>query len=245
MDYLEYKNYLMHYGVEGQKWGIRRYQNADGSLTAEGRIHYGFGSEAELNSSHESNKKAIADLRATSSKGKMKKAYRNFRQNNNSKLYGESTKGWLDTINKEATEEYNAIRNDKNLTRTQKIEANKQLEKERVKQVKALVKEGEKFCQDMEERYFLPSEIKGSTRGMVTKEILATVGSVAIADVMASQVGVGVAVIPDVSGGYYRNRSSRNEAIARAEIGYNKANKYARADEAYNYRKAKKQLLSD
>ena len=28
---------LYHYGVKGQKWGIRRYQNPDGSLTAEGR----------------------------------------------------------------------------------------------------------------------------------------------------------------------------------------------------------------
>ena len=32
-------NELMHYGVLGMKWGIRRYQNADGSLTAEGRRH--------------------------------------------------------------------------------------------------------------------------------------------------------------------------------------------------------------
>lgn len=35
--------YLMHYGVLGQKWGTRRYQNPDGSLTAEGREHYGLG----------------------------------------------------------------------------------------------------------------------------------------------------------------------------------------------------------
>lgn len=36
-------NYLAHEGVKGQKWGIRRYQNPDGSLTAEGRRHYGYG----------------------------------------------------------------------------------------------------------------------------------------------------------------------------------------------------------
>lgn len=29
--------YLMHHGVKGQRWGIRRYQNEDGSLTKEGR----------------------------------------------------------------------------------------------------------------------------------------------------------------------------------------------------------------
>lgn len=34
---------LYHFGVQGQKWGIRRYQNADGSLTAAGRAHYGYG----------------------------------------------------------------------------------------------------------------------------------------------------------------------------------------------------------
>ena len=28
---------LIHYGVKGQKWGVRRYQNKDGSLTTEGK----------------------------------------------------------------------------------------------------------------------------------------------------------------------------------------------------------------
>lgn len=29
-----------HHGIKGQKWGVRRYQNADGSLTAEGQKRY-------------------------------------------------------------------------------------------------------------------------------------------------------------------------------------------------------------
>lgn len=33
-------DYLVHYGVLGQKWGIRRYQNKDGSLTEAGKERY-------------------------------------------------------------------------------------------------------------------------------------------------------------------------------------------------------------
>lgn len=29
--------YLMHFGIKGQKWGIRRYQNPDGTLTEAGK----------------------------------------------------------------------------------------------------------------------------------------------------------------------------------------------------------------
>lgn len=36
-------DFLIHYGVQGQKWGERRYQYQDGSYTPEGRIHYGIG----------------------------------------------------------------------------------------------------------------------------------------------------------------------------------------------------------
>ena len=35
-----YSSELYHYGTKGQKWGVRRYQNPDGSLTAAGKLHY-------------------------------------------------------------------------------------------------------------------------------------------------------------------------------------------------------------
>lgn len=40
---------LAHHGIKGQKWGERRFQNEDGSLTPEGRARYGY-SDAEVSS---------------------------------------------------------------------------------------------------------------------------------------------------------------------------------------------------
>lgn len=36
-------NELCHYGTPKMRWGVRRWQYEDGSLTPEGRIHYGVG----------------------------------------------------------------------------------------------------------------------------------------------------------------------------------------------------------
>lgn len=33
----EVHDYLAHHGIKGQKWGVRRFQNEDGSLTEEGK----------------------------------------------------------------------------------------------------------------------------------------------------------------------------------------------------------------
>ena len=34
------KQYLSHHGILGQKWGVRRYQNSDGTLTTAGKLRY-------------------------------------------------------------------------------------------------------------------------------------------------------------------------------------------------------------
>lgn len=36
-------DFLCHYGIKGQKWGVRRFQNEDGSYTAIGKERYGIG----------------------------------------------------------------------------------------------------------------------------------------------------------------------------------------------------------
>lgn len=57
---------LKHSGVKGMRWGFRRYQNKDGSLTAAGRKRYG--------SSKEEAMKARAKAKAKAEKAKAKEA---------------------------------------------------------------------------------------------------------------------------------------------------------------------------
>lgn len=47
MDYYIYKGELYHWGIKGMKWGVRRYQNKDGSLTKAGKKRYGETDDSE------------------------------------------------------------------------------------------------------------------------------------------------------------------------------------------------------
>lgn len=39
MTYKDYQDELYHHGIKGMRWGVRRYQNADGTLTDLGKRH--------------------------------------------------------------------------------------------------------------------------------------------------------------------------------------------------------------
>lgn len=39
--------YLAHHGIKGMKWGVRRFRNEDGTLTAAGKKRYGKGGDAK------------------------------------------------------------------------------------------------------------------------------------------------------------------------------------------------------
>ena len=52
-------SYLEHYGVLGMKWGVRRYQNADGSLTLKGKKRYGNKTHKDKKGLTDKQKKAL------------------------------------------------------------------------------------------------------------------------------------------------------------------------------------------
>lgn len=53
MDY----NYLYHWGIKGMKWGVRRYQNEDGTLTNAGKKRY----YSDVFDAHDKGEKIVKD----------------------------------------------------------------------------------------------------------------------------------------------------------------------------------------
>ena len=49
---------LSHHGIKGMKWGVRRYQNKDGSLTLAGKIR-----AKRLQNAIDANDRDVADLK--------------------------------------------------------------------------------------------------------------------------------------------------------------------------------------
>lgn len=55
-----YELYLAHHGILGMKWGVRRYQNPDGTLTAAGRLRYTKSGDGSYRKLSRSERKEVA-----------------------------------------------------------------------------------------------------------------------------------------------------------------------------------------
>lgn len=60
MEY-NYSNELYHWGIKGMKWGVRRYQNKDGTLTPEGQKRYDDMSD-DAKKAHDLKKKNVSEM---------------------------------------------------------------------------------------------------------------------------------------------------------------------------------------
>lgn len=69
---------IYHHGIKGQRWGVRRFQNEDGTLTAEGRARYGIDENGKmsnrLSKAADTNRKDASDLRKAAERAKTEKA---------------------------------------------------------------------------------------------------------------------------------------------------------------------------
>lgn len=63
---------LYHHGIKGQKWGIRRFQNPDGTLTKDGKQRYS-GASSEQKDMLDANKKLLNEAMKRSTEGLQKK----------------------------------------------------------------------------------------------------------------------------------------------------------------------------
>lgn len=69
---------LAHFGIPGMKWGVRRFQNDDGTLTEEGKQRYGRDSEPESKSWKKSDASNLSDdeLRRRNNRLQSERQYR-------------------------------------------------------------------------------------------------------------------------------------------------------------------------
>lgn len=85
------KTYLIHHGIKGQKWGIIRFQNEDGSLTPEGEKRYGITSKEYVNTRTEFQKNMekfdSLEYRNNISKESKQSIIQNTEKINNNKLF--------------------------------------------------------------------------------------------------------------------------------------------------------------
>lgn len=117
------KDELYHHGIKGQKWGIRRFQNEDGSLTSEGKTRYGSAADyatptpKEQKAYYKNVKKVMNNSRLSTTKKMVEIAKKTPQEiHDDLKPFGEKIKASREKYKKEYSSEVDKIvKNDKKL----------------------------------------------------------------------------------------------------------------------------------
>ena len=99
-----YDSYLQHQGIKGMKWGVRRYRNKDGTLTAAGKKRYR--KDLELGYRDETGaltKEGLARTSIASNQGS--------KVVSGSQTISRGVRGIYDTLNPEVKNRYNKRKN--------------------------------------------------------------------------------------------------------------------------------------
>ena len=136
---------LMHWGVLGMKWGVRRYQNADGTLTAAGKKRYGTKSNFE--------KVQRAKKAASPDKLKKQKAREKANARTEAEIAKYKKKAGIEDNKKESTNNSTEINKTKSIKEMSNAEIQARIDRIRLEQTLASlqpkkVSAGEKFIKN-------------------------------------------------------------------------------------------------
>lgn len=137
---------LMHWGVLGMKWGVRRYQNADGTLTAAGKKRYGTKSNFE--------KVQRAKKAASPDKLKKQKAREKANARTEAEIAKYKKKAGIEDNKKESTNNSTEINKTKSIKEMSNAEIQERIDRIRLEQTLASlqpkkVSAGEKFIKNL------------------------------------------------------------------------------------------------
>lgn len=88
---------LYHFGIKGMKWGVRRYENADGTLTPAGKARYAKYTESSDHAAYRETKKkpveslSNKELQAYNQRANLEREFRKNKHNSGSIKRGEET----------------------------------------------------------------------------------------------------------------------------------------------------------
>ena len=137
---------LMHWGVLGMKWGVRRYQNADGTLTAAGKKRYG--TKANFEKVQRAKKAASPD------KLKKQKAREKANARTEAEIAKYKKKAGIEDNKKESTNNSTEINKTKSIKEMSNAEIQARIDRIRLEQTLASlqpkkVSAGEKFIKNL------------------------------------------------------------------------------------------------